>query len=276
MFLYSTIFQADKDAPFEIEAKIGTLCDPDTSGRIRLPVTSEVILDNSVRVNFESLMDESHHQALNKFLNQLVVESKQPHSNPGKAPRVVVDYKHTREVDELFNVPPNELQSLSQPLRNSLQRSAHQKPPRVRITKDEQGKVLARIVKSRVADMNIYCPGSPFDFRISINLEQQWSGDMSSLTPAGDMKRHKDRLSYTHQWCQVDLTQVGTTKGGGNAPKIHELEVELDAKKFGDEGRLLASGQENIMEDVVRVFLDNVRTLARYVPPRPPGAQQHR
>lgn len=76
------------------------------------------------------------------------------------------------------------------------------------------------IEKVRVADLAIYSPKRLFDWRISINMEIPRMFrflDITILTtfletvlPNQPMtySRKKDRLSYTQQEMQVDLTQV--------------------------------------------------------------------
>ena len=48
------------DAEFEIEAKLGAIVDRDTKERVRLPVSSEAILDTTQlgQIQFASTMDE--------------------------------------------------------------------------------------------------------------------------------------------------------------------------------------------------------------------------
>lgn len=101
--------------------------------------------------------------------------------------------------------------------------------PRVRVTTDQRtNEVLARIVKCRVADLNVYSPRTCLDWRVSVNLEMNYDGDMSELIPIPDVgggsarrgggggsgsgHREKDRMSYRHLAYQIDLTQVGTSE----------------------------------------------------------------
>lgn len=68
---------------------------------------------------------------------------------------------------------------------------------------------IAKIIKVRVADLEILNPGSPLDCRISINLEMRYDGDLQDLVQtAGSPDRIKDRLSYKQSHYQVDLTQI--------------------------------------------------------------------
>ena len=91
------------------------------------------------------------------------------------------------------------------------------KQPKVRITTDDKtGEILAKIIKTPVADIHVYCPRTLFDWRISVNIEMDFNGDMNELVAMeqrdtkGDRK--KDRVSYKHLQYQIDLTQVTSTE----------------------------------------------------------------
>ena len=126
-----------------------------------------------------------------------------------------MDYKHTREVDSFYELshqgslqlPPSVIAGLHSNPRAT-------KKARVRVTTDEKtGEELAKIVKTRVADIDIYSPQSPFDWRISVNIEMDFDIDKSLLieAPSKDGRaadRRKDRVSYKHLAYQIDLTQV--------------------------------------------------------------------
>jgi hypothetical protein len=84
---------------------------------------------------------------------------------------------------------------------------------KVRVTHDQKsGQLLAKIIKARVADLDIFNPQSWLDCRISVNLEMRYDGDVESLISSTESSRmpnrNKDRLSYTHSHYQIDLTQV--------------------------------------------------------------------
>lgn len=91
----------------------------------------------------------------------------------------------------------------------------------MRVTYDQKTKaVLNKIIKARVADIDIHMPNSPMDCRISINLEMNWDGAVEELEQSmanqGERQpdRNKDRLSYTQGHYQIDLTQVTQGAGG--------------------------------------------------------------
>ena len=101
--------------------------------------------------------------------------------------------------------------------------------------------------------------------------------------PAGrpSMRRYKDRMSYKHQLCQVDLTKVTVmvcivrsalqlTQQDGSQAVSYEIEVEvLDVPTLLAEGAKEAEGQSSMFDDALQSILDSVRMLAKNaVPPR--------
>jgi hypothetical protein len=92
---------------------------------------------------------------------------------------------------------------------------------KARVTYDQKtGQVLNKIIKARVADIDIHMPTNPMDCRLSINLEMDWDGPVEELEQLGpiqndkSMDRQKDRLSYTQGHYQIDLTQVTVSTSG--------------------------------------------------------------
>ncbi|KAI5474365.1 hypothetical protein MNV49_003488 [Pseudohyphozyma bogoriensis] len=222
----------------EIEAKIGILIDTRMRGKERyhLPVPIETILTDDTGLRFESNMTVNQHKGFNQLLNSRVEESASPSYT--YAP---IRYSHTYETDTFHEV-------------------SGQGPRRkVRLTKNQKDPKLSRCVeKTRIADMNIFSPKRMFDWRISVNLEQPAP---APTTPPVNT-RQKDRISYSHQLFQVDLTQVTSSHGGGNT--LHELEVEFkDAKVLMREGEKDARGEPNAYLEMVQAFLNNIRLLIR-------------
>lgn len=114
-------------------------------------------------------------------------------------------YVHTRERDLFHDLPPSASTLIPPSLRTQFFSGRFK--PRVRVTTDSKtGRPLNKIVKSRVADLNIYCPSAAFDWRISVNVELPWAGEVGGAD--GGRERNKDRMSYRHLCFQVDLTQV--------------------------------------------------------------------
>src|SRR5271154_7058243 len=115
---------------------------------------------------------QTQHRTLNNFLNTLVAETL-PSPSQSSA-RVPIEHTHLRETDTFYDLTPEGIRSLPPSLTQWLQHgrrtSAHR--PRVRITLDrDTGAPKARIIKSRISDLDVYCPGNAFDYRISISIE---------------------------------------------------------------------------------------------------------
>jgi polynucleotide 5'-triphosphatase len=133
--------------------------------------------------------------------------------NPEALRRVPIDYLHRRETDKFYELPTSHHASLPPAVRERLN-TRH--PVKVRVTYAQDPKepktILAKIIKARIADIDIYNPQSPLDCRISINFEMRYDGDVEELKAISiDSRipdRNKDRLSYKQSHYQVDLTQV--------------------------------------------------------------------
>jgi hypothetical protein len=161
------------------------------------------------------------HRHFNELLNGMVKDAHA--NNPANAenPRVSIHYQHLREVDRFYELPPQSLEQYLPPcILNRVRFN-----PKVRVTYDEKtNQQVAKIVKVRVADINIYFPTCPLDCRISVNLEMDWDGsleELERLSPANNRDptrdRRKDRLSYRQSHYRVDLTQVTQ---GGSGPNV--------------------------------------------------------
>lgn len=205
-----------RGAMVEIEAKIGQIIDKNTNDRLRLPVMTECLLsrtDPNLRTAFRSSMTAAQHSRLNNFLNQAYLKSKPPPpGEPPKKPRVALDYVHTYETDTFYDLSQNALNVLPPSVQNFLDR---RNKPKVRITTDQRtGKEMAKIIKVRISDIEVYSPQTPFDWRVSVSLEVNWDGDLRELVESTEGKngkrpdRNKDRVSYKHSHYQIDLTQV--------------------------------------------------------------------
>ncbi|KAL3425548.1 mRNA-capping enzyme subunit beta [Phlyctema vagabunda] len=254
----------------EIEAKLGQLINKDTNERYYLPVESECVLTENGRVGFKSSMTESQHKVMNDFLNAKVTETHP--NNPGQSKkRVPIAYLHRRERDKFYELPPQAHVHLPPAIRAELN---PRHTVKVRVTHDQKNnQILAKIIKARVADLDIYNPTCPLDCRISVNLEMRFDGDIEALIAAEGTRipdRNKDRLSYTQSHYQIDLTQVTqvtSTNGVNKMEKEHELEVEISTAAVREQGRRAAAGEANDYMKLVEGLVDNVRVLARNVPP---------
>jgi polynucleotide 5'-triphosphatase len=119
-------------------------------------------------------------------------------------------YLHRRERDTFYELPPTAQATLPASIRKELN---PRHTVKVRVSYDQKtGQVLAKIIKTRVADLDIHFPSDPLDCRISVNLEMRYDGDVETLIASSVSSRmpdrFKDRMSYTQSHYQIDLTQV--------------------------------------------------------------------
>ena len=126
-----------------------------------------------------------------------------------------MDYKHTRETDTFYELTQAGALALPQSIASGLNiNPRHANKSKVRITTDQKtGEVLAKIIKARVADIDIYSPRTVFDWRVSVNVEMDYKGETTDLVEpqtrdGKQADRNKDRMSYKHLAYQIDLTQV--------------------------------------------------------------------
>lgn len=196
---------------------------------------------------------------MNRFLNRETQLAQQPG-------RVPIQYRHSVEVDSFHPLSSAAVEKLPSYARDLLAMRKHSH--KIRVTRDiKTNQVTAKIVKARIADLDIFCPGQVFDVRISVNVEMRYDGPIESLVDGNEANgnnppRRKDRLSYEHQGIRIDLTQVGDPREGATSCS-HELEVEVDAEEVRRQGLLAHEGQENSFEPLVKQFFDNVRVLLR-------------
>ncbi|KAI0923300.1 hypothetical protein AcV7_005851 [Taiwanofungus camphoratus] len=225
----------------EVEAKIGVLRDKLSGQRVQLPVLVETILvPNSIDSRFESNMSPMQHKHFNTLLNNLKTSSSTP--SP-------LEYAHLRLVDSFYS-PDGASRS-----------------DRIRVTRDEKsGTVHACMRKVRLGDLDVYSPKRAADWRISVSMEIPVSQPIGTPTHT----RRKDRISYSHEECIIDLTQV-TSLYGPNAKTevLHELEIELarpeylllTAAKRGDPS--VSEQERNAFDELIRAFVNNARILVR-------------
>ena len=71
--------------------------------------------------------------------------------------------------------------------------------------------------------------------------------------------------------CSHDTFQTPSAPSAVRSEKEHELEIEVSAQKIRSNGLLAKTGQTRPYEDLVKGFIDNVRTLARVVGQGPDG-----
>ncbi|GMK57790.1 hypothetical protein CspeluHIS016_0406240 [Cutaneotrichosporon spelunceum] len=230
----------------EIEIKLGTQHAPgaEAAHRVRLPSLSEIILPPDYPMGaFTSTLTKHNHKWLNEVLNkQVEAAAGTPHP---------LRYRRERQIDE----------------------SHRTRAGKVRVSREMEngkaGRVIAVVRKSRLGDLNVVSPNEAFDWRISCNVEEPVEIDLESLGEP-ESSRQKDRLSYRHQLCQVDLTAVTPRDRTGHVgPMSFELEVEVrDAPALIAEGEKDAAGQPNRFEEMLQSILDTVRILVKNAVPQ--------
>ncbi|KAL4069903.1 CYTH-like domain-containing protein [Scleroderma yunnanense] len=240
------------DARVEVEAKVGILKDKTSNRRLVLPVLVETILaPDAFDVRFETNMSGTQHKHYNTLLNELQGTPRQSQPSNHASP---LEYAHLRLVDSFYASD------------NSRDRE------RIRVTRNEKtGTVLEVMKKIRLGDLNIYCPKRAADWRVSVNLEVP--GKMHTVShPIGSPThtRRKDRMCYSHEEFNIDLTQVVTLTAPNAQPEIsHELEVEIArpalllyvASKRGDMNA--PEHERNAFDELMRSFVNNARILVK-------------
>ncbi|KAG0252019.1 mRNA-capping enzyme subunit beta, partial [Linnemannia exigua] len=171
-----------------IEAKIGILMDRTTGKRIEMPIMSEVVLMPQARAGwytFSSDMTVAQHAHFNGCLNKSHKLSQQQEPN--------VVYKHTYEKDQFYNIQGH----------------------KTRVTRDQKtNEVLGTVRKDRIADLDIFSPGRPFDYRVSVNVEVPVPFPGDNAQP--QRERQKNRVSYRLNNLKIDLTQVKSNNNSNN------------------------------------------------------------
>ncbi|KAG9315747.1 CYTH-like domain-containing protein [Chiua virens] len=234
------------DAKVEVEAKLGILKDRTTGKRITLPVLVETILhpEAALDLRFESNMSAVQHKHFNTLLNELQRNSSEP-SHPASP----LEYKHFKLVDSFY------------PSGDARDRE------KIRVTREEQtGNVVEITKKKRLGDLNVYCPKRSADWRVSVSLEIPVSHPVGTPT----LTRRKDRICYSHEEFNIDLTQVVSNAGPNSPPEIlHELEVEIarpalllsTACKRVDPN--VPEHERNAFDELIRSFVNNARILVK-------------
>ncbi|KAF1958789.1 mRNA triphosphatase CET1 [Byssothecium circinans] len=262
--------QESPDTQVEVEARWGQIQNRADKQRLQGIHTTECIIHPDIAAastKFESTMTMPQHRKMNKFLNDQVGKSL---SNPL---REKIHYKHTKEIDQFFELKQDGFSRLPPTIRGIIGKSP--KSARIRVTRAENNpdKIICAIIKLRIDNLEISSPQTEWDYRIGINLEVKYPGPLDDLQPIvesgltiGDMARHKDRMSYSFTNAfQVDLTQVTQGK-----KKIHELELELNSDVLLREGnQILTTSQPSQFEYLMVGLMNNLRVLSREITPMP-------
>lgn len=256
------------DTTVEVEARWGHIINRNTEERLHGFHTTECVIRPDVSrstTRFESVMNVQQHQTMNKYLNKQVHSAKP--GNPQNRPEIA--YKHTKVVDQQYELNPEAMSQLSPAAQKILQASGKQE--RIRVSRDlKTGEVLAAIIKHKVNNIEISSPQTEWDYRIGVNIEINFPGSVDDLAEVSEkgrsveaMKRYKDRMSYSYLGAfQVDLTQVTQDNH-----KVHELELELDSGVLLEHGDRVRNGQPNDFEPLINGMINNLRVLSREITP---------
>ena len=256
------------DTMVEVEARWGHIVNRNTEERLQGFHTTECVIRPDVSrstTRFESVMNVQQHQIMNKYLNKQVFSAKP--GNPQNRPEIA--YKHTKVVDQQYELNGEAMSRLSPAAQKILQASGKQE--RIRVSRDQKtGEVLAAIIKHKVNNIEISSPQTEWDYRIGINIEINFPGPVDNLVEATEkgrsiesMKRYKDRMSYSYLGAfQVDLTQVTQ-----DSHKVHELELELHSDVLLEHGDRVRNGQPNDFEPLINGMINNLRVLSREITP---------
>ena len=291
----------------EIEAKLGIFINKDTNDRILLPgVETESVVnisstDHAIHsgwvqkmaalgipkremfpTRFQGGVTPQQYGAITHWLNQQTAKSQ---NTPGRIP---IQTSTLASYDRAFELSHPILGSLPKWIAGVAGQNFQKQNLRVRGSYTPDHKLTESIIKVRIADLDIHLPHSPFDVRLSINIEhmQDITPDMREATEriSGSSAtmpvpaRNKDRVSYTHQGVRVDLTKVHSkTQNDRYVPNVGwslqdmtplppedcQVELELNPHVVVSEGTKAQRGEPNTYEIVVGSFLNNIRWLAR-------------
>jgi polynucleotide 5'-triphosphatase len=257
------------DTQVEVEARWGQIQGRPDGQRMQGMHSTECVLKPAwaqEHTRFESTMTMAQHKKMNEYLNKQVTKA-----DATKTTREQIKYKHTREIDQFYAMGKEGFARLTPGVREIITQTKQR--PRIRVTRDakDPAKILHKIIKLRIHNIEISSPRTEWDYRIGINLEVNFPGELDGFEPAEEpgmdvdsMKRHKDRVSYS--WLkafQIDLTQV---KQGDRVN--HELELELDAETLLRNGDYtVRTGQPSNYESLINGMMNNLRVLSREITP---------
>lgn len=251
--LYEVVRNCDKakHAFIEVEAKVGliTVC---LDGRTATPlkesahgplsglvqnVKSETVVDFAQGWSFRSCVrNHAAFSAFNGLLNN-VLESWARRTGASESPVMTFSRVVTRDETLRLAHASNDV--------------------RVRASYDEHDNLLAIVRKTRWADVNVLCPGTAHDVRVSVSVEEPLG--LADIAGARVMEtRVKERISYVTERLRYDLTIV-TQKSSDD---VCELEVEwLDAAALVAACEEKSRGDERALMAIVRELMENVRAF---------------
>eukprot|EP01083_Nonionella_stella_P008469 24446_1 len=144
--------------------------------------------------HFESTVDETVFKHLNVLFNNWYANCNSPPQNRlpqlrnTKFPKLL--FKRSRTVDKIYQSPGDRSSSI-----------------RVTLDMNNGARIKEVIEKKKKASMNICCPGSKFDIRISASVENIVPKPQRQIVSS---LRCKDRISYQYDYFSIDITTTYT------------------------------------------------------------------
>lgn len=179
------------EAEVELEVRFGTIIDKATNERLAVGAAHQCLLDGSDALRFESKVARRDFARLSAWLAETGASGAK-----------------SRSVDTISGGL-----RLSEPIG----------------AEGAQAQAVL-LEKTRIRHMDVYCPGSKYDMRVSVSRERVVDQGRGKPFGAGRLAvvREKERTSYRIGGALIELTEV-TQQGKGSAQEpVYEVEVEAD------------------------------------------------
>lgn len=240
-WLYSHLFQLEDQRKYvELEFKMGRVIDRNSNQRANLPCITETVISPEYareRLTFEASIDSAQFSRVESLISNL--SGRQGAASVTKLPDI-------RQKDVIH------------PQQGS--------GANIRLSYDEGNNLVDRIVKKRVANLLVFCPGDLADWRVSLSTEVPFSGSTEELARPNKI-RNKNRQSWRTNGLQVDLT--GVISEGGDHSKSKEVELEMDKDLIVQFFENFQSKKDpeamDKFQELIRFGVDSCRTISRYI-----------
>jgi polynucleotide 5'-triphosphatase len=241
----------------EIEGKIGKIVDrhtqvPFSDTMSQLQLRSETVLvHRHPNSEFISTLSKETFQQLNSILNKRYEVLKEAQQKQGyKGP--VIQYERVVEADRFYKD------------KNS--------PEWIRVSIDPETEEKKRAIrKTRLQNIDFFCPHRRWDFRVTISEEQELPIPGDEELPVRE--RRKDRLSYTFDMWRIDITVVRKSNMNnygvpfGDYIETYEVEMECNTDVMLEHRQLWLDKQPNQFLHFTKSLLKNMRTLNKQCDP---------
>lgn len=240
-WLYSHLFQLEDQRKFiELEFKMGQIIDRNSNQRASLPCITETVVSPEYareRLTFEASIESSQFSRVEYLISGLS-------KRQGAAP--LTKLPDIRQKDVIY--------------------AQQGSGANIRLSYDENNNLVDRLIKKRIANLLIFCPGDLTDWRVSLSTEVQFSGSTEELTRPNKI-RNKNRQSWQTNGLQVDLT--GVISEGGDQSKSKEVELEMDKDliiQCFDNFQSKKDGEAmDKFQELIRFGVDSCRTISRFI-----------